>query len=253
MDVTLITGASAGLGVIFAKRLAAQKQNLVLVARRKDRLEDLAAELRKTTGVSIVVETADLSEPGAVSGLMERLAMQKLEVTKLINNAGFVLHGQFADIEISKQQEMIELHCSAVVKLCHAVLPAMKGKKSGAILNVSSAAAFQAGPRMAVYYATKAFLLSFTEALHDEVKPLGIHVTCLCPGPLQTEIFDAAGVSNLGLKKMAGKPEHAVDAGLAALKRNQTFIVPGMHIKLLVQGTRLLPRLVTRKIAKFLQ
>ena len=253
MDAALITGSSAGLGVIFAKRLAAQKQNLVLVARRKDKLEDLAAELRKAHGVAVVVEAADLSARGAVPILMNRLAANKITITTLINNAGFTLNGLFADLDMAKQQEMMDLNCSALVQLCHAVLPDMKTRKSGGILNVASTAAFQAGPRMAIYYATKAFILSFSESLHVEVKPLGIRVSCLCPGPTQTDIFAAANISNIRLAKIAGKPEKVVDDGLAALKRNQAFIVSGLHNKVLAQSTRFVPRAMARYIASSLQ
>ncbi len=253
MDAALITGASAGLGVVFAKRLAEQKQNLVLVARRKDKLEELAAELRKAHAITVVVAAADLSAPGAVAILMKKLAAHKISVTTLINNAGFTLHGLFADLDMARQQEMIDLNCAALVQLCHAVLPEMKTRGSGGILNVASTAAFQAGPRMAVYYATKAFILSFSEALHDEVKPWGIRVSCLCPGPTQTDIFTAAKISTIRLAKMAGKPEKVVADGLAALQRNQAFVVSGLHNKLLAQSTRFAPRAMTRWIAKSLQ
>ena len=253
MDAALVTGASAGLGTIFAKRLGEQRQNLVLVARRKDKLDVLAAELRKAHGISVVVEAADLSARGAVPILMKRLAANKISITTLINNAGFTLNGLFADLDLAKQREMIDLNCAALVQLCHAVLPGMKAQGSGGILNVASTAAFQAGPRMAVYYATKAFILSFSEALHDEVKPLGIRVSCLCPGPTQTDIFTAANITNIRLAKMAGKPEKVVADGLAALKRNQAFVVSGLHNKLLAQSTRFVPRAVARYIAKSLQ
>ena len=253
MDAALVTGASAGLGVIFAKRLAEQKQNLVLVARRKDKLEELAAQLRKTHGISVVVEVADLSARGVVPIVMKRLAANKISITTLINNAGFTLNGLFAELDMAKQQEMIDLNCGALVQLCHAILPDMKFRSGGGILNVASTAAFQAGPRMAVYYATKAFILSFSEALHDEVKPFGIRVSCLCPGPTQTDIFATSNSSNIRLAKIAGKPEKVVDDGLAALKRNQAFVVSGLQNKVLAQSTRFIPRAVSRFIAKSLQ
>ena len=253
MDATLITGASAGLGVIFAKRLAAQKYNLVLVARRKDRLEELAAELRNAHGVEVVVQAADLAAQGAVPKLMAQLAKAKITITTLINNAGFGTLGPFADMDMAQQQEMIDLNISALVQLCHAVLPDMKTRRAGSILNVASTAAFQAGPKMAVYYASKAFVLSFSEALHDEVKALGIKVSCLCPGPTKTEFFKAADASNIGLVKLAGAPEKVVDDGLAALARNQAYVISGWSNRIFSHAARMSPRFITRRIARSLQ
>ena len=250
MDVTLITGASSGLGAIFAHKLAAKKDNLVLVARRKDKLDKLAAELNKAYGISVFVEVADLSAPTAVDKLMKRLSTKKLEVTCLINNAGFGGVGAFAVQDVTRQTEMINLNCAALMQLCHAVLPSMKLRKSGSILNVSSTAAFQAGPNMAVYYASKAFVLSFSEALHEEVKPGGIKVSCLCPGPTKTEFFDAAGANNVKFKLFAGAAEKVVDDGLAALARNQAFIVSGVMNKIFVQAGRLSPRFLSRAVTK---
>lgn len=250
MDVTLVTGASSGLGAVFARKLAAQKHNLVLVARRKDRLEVLSAELRSAHGISVVVEALDLSAPNAAEKLMKKLARNKMEITCLINNAGFGTSGSFAAQDISRQTEMINLNCTALMQLCHAVLPSMQKRKSGSILNVASTAAFQAGPGMAVYYASKAFVLSFSEALHDEVKAQGIKVSCLCPGPTDTDFFTAADARHSRLTMLAGSVEYVVDDGLRALQRNQAFIVSGLMNKIFAQGSRLSPRALTRSIAK---
>ncbi len=249
MDVTLITGASSGLGAVFARKLAAQRHNLVLVARRKDRLEALATELSKAHGVTVVVEVSDLSAPDAVDKLMKRLAKNKLDVTCLINNAGFGTLGAFAAQDVSRQTEMINVNCTALMQLCHAVLPAMKLRKSGSILNVSSTAAFLAGPNMSIYHASKAFVLSFSEALHEEVKQEGIKVSCLCPGPTKTEFFDAATARTMKLMLFAGPAEKVVDDGLAALARNQTFTVSGLLNKFIIQSGRLSPRAITRSVA----
>ncbi|MBG1232622.1 SDR family NAD(P)-dependent oxidoreductase [Aestuariivirga litoralis] len=252
MDVALVTGASAGLGVIFAKKLAAQKQNLVLVARRKDRLEALAKELKTAHGVEVFVETADLGEPGAAAKLMKAVAGQKLTISTLINNAGLGTLGNFAEQTPESQTNIVNVNCTSLIELSHAVLPEMIARKSGAILNVASTAAFQAGPKMSIYYASKAFVLSFSEALHDEVKKHGIHVSCLCPGPTRTEFFETAGATQIGLAKLAGSPESVVDTGLKALARNKTFVVTGLHNKIMAQGTRFAPRAVTRTIARVL-
>jgi uncharacterized protein len=251
--VALITGASAGLGAGFARRLAAEKNNLVLVARRVDKLEALAAELRTTHSVEVFVEASDLSQPGAVKQLMTKLKAKNLDVECLINNAGFGLNGEFATLDGAKQTEMINLNVTALTELCHAVLPGMIARKSGQILNVASTAAFQAGPLMAVYYASKAYVLNFSEALHEEVKPYGIHVSALCPGPTVTEFFAGADMGGSLLAKMARQPEQVVSDGLRALKSNRAFIVSGIMNKLMAQSTRLAPRFFTRKLAKSLQ
>jgi uncharacterized protein len=252
-QVCLITGASAGLGVGFARRLAAEKKQLVLVARRLDKMEILAAELRNTFGIQVFVEACDLSAPNAVKILMGRLKIQNLEVECLINNAGFGLNGNFAELDGDKQAAMITLNCTALTELCHAVLPAMISRNSGQILNVASVAAFQAGPFMAVYYASKAYVLSFSEALHEEVKQHGIHVSALCPGATATEFFAEANMGGSMLAKMAKGPDQVVADGLRGLKINKAFVVSGVLNKLLVQSTRFAPRFITRKIAKSLQ
>jgi uncharacterized protein len=253
MNVTLITGASAGLGAGFAKALAAEKNNLVLVARRADKLETLAAELKAAHGITALVEICDLAKPGAVAKLMTNIATQGLHVDCLINNAGFGLNGEFAKLDGPRQTEMINLNCTALTELCHAVLPQMMERKSGQILNVASTAAFQAGPLMAVYYASKAYVLSFSEALHEEVKPYGIHVSALCPGATATEFFAEANMGGSLLAKMASGPEQVVSDGLRALKNNKTFVVSGIMNKLVAQSTRFAPRFIARKLAQSLQ
>ncbi len=252
-QVTLITGASAGLGVEFARKLAGEAKNLVLVARRAEKLEALAADLRKNHGVQVFVEAADLSIPGAVKNMMARLESQNLMVDCLINNAGFGLNGNFAELDGEKQSAMITLNCTALTELCHAVLPAMIARKSGQILNVASTAAFQAGPFMAVYYASKAYVLSFSEALHEEVKQHDINVTALCPGPTKTEFFTGAEMGNSILAKMARGPEQVVADGLSALKSNRAIVISGLLNKFAAQSTRFSPRFLTRRIAKSLQ
>jgi uncharacterized protein len=253
MHVTLITGASSGLGVDFARRLAAENHNLVLVARREDKLQTLADELKLAHGISVFVEPCDLAKPGAVAKLMATLAKQGLEVSCLINNAGFGLNGEFGKLDGPRQTEMINLNCTALTELCHAVLPSMMNNKSGQILNVASTAAFQAGPLMAVYYASKAYVLSFSEALHEELRPYGIHVTALCPGPTETEFFDAAKMGKSLLAKMQSKSSTVVDDGLRALKLNRAIVISGFINKITAQSARLVPRAFTRKLAQSLQ
>src|SRR5688500_11886597 len=220
--VTLITGASAGLGVEFARQLSAQGHRLVLVARRKERLDELAAELGNARAVEM-----DLGRPGAAARLTADLARHKEAVELLVNNAGFGLAGRFAELDGKRQREMIDLNCGALAELAHAVLPGMIARKGGGILNVASTAAFQPGPGMAVYFATKAMVLSFSEALHDEVKRHGVKVSCLCPGPTRTEFRSVSGFDPKGpLGKLSADAASVVRAGLEGLDRNRAVVVP---------------------------
>jgi uncharacterized protein len=243
--VALVTGASAGLGSDFARQLAAKGQRLVLVARRLDRLAALADELGNARAVEL-----DLSLPGAADRLMADLASHGEHVELLVNNAGFGLTGRFAALDGKRQRQMIDLNCGTLVELAHAVLPAMIERGSGAILNVASTAAFQPGPGMAVYFATKAFVLSFSEALHEEVKGKGISVTALCPGPTATEFGAVAGFgpSNL-LDKVAADSPSVVRAGLAGLEKGRAMVVPGLMNKATAQAHRFFPRSWVRRVA----
>jgi len=247
--VALITGASAGLGADFARQLAARGERLVLVARRKDRLDALVAELGNARAVE-----ADLSLAGAAERLMADLAAHGEEVDLLVNNAGFGLTGRFAALDGKRQREMIDLNCGALVELAHAVLPGMLERGRGRILNVASTAAFQPGPGMAVYFATKAFVLSFSEALHEEVKGQGVVVSALCPGPTATEFGEVAGFKPAGpaAKAFVGKAADSVAvvrAGLEGLERNQAIVTPGLMNKATAQAHRFFPRSWVRRIA----
>jgi len=244
--IALITGASAGLGVDFARQLAATGSRLVLVARRKDRIEALAAELGNARAVAL-----DLSEAGAAERLMADVAAHGERVELLVNNAGFGLAGRFAELDGRRQRQMIDLNCGALVELAHAVLPGMIERKSGAILNVASTAAFQPGPGMAVYFATKAFVLSFSEALHDEVQRHGVKVSCLCPGPTQTEFRQVSGFDPKGpIGKISADSASVVRAGLIGLERNKAVVVPGLSNKIIAQVNRILPRALVRRAAR---
>ena len=245
-DVALITGASAGLGVEFARQLSAQGRRLVLVSRRKDKLDELAAELGNARAVEM-----DLSAPGAAARLMADLAAQDETVSLLVNNAGFGLTGRFAKLDGQRQREMIDLNCGALTELAHAVLPGMIERQAGGILNVASTAAFQPGPGMAVYFATKAFVLSFSEALHDEAKKHGVKVSCLCPGPTRTEFRSVSGFDPKGrLGKLSADAASVVAAGLKGLANNRAVVVPGLSNKVISQVHRLFPRAVMRRAAR---
>jgi uncharacterized protein len=243
--VALVTGASAGLGAEFARQLSKRGHRLVLAARRKDRLEVLAKELGDARAVTI-----DLSKADAAAKLMADLEAHGETVDLLVNNAGFGLIGRFAELDARRERQMIDLNIGTLADLCRAVAPGMIEQKSGGIINVASTAAFQPGPKMAVYFATKAFVLSLTEALHEELRPHGIHVTCLCPGPTRTEFGDVAGFGGNGLfDRVAMESPEVVKAGLEGLDRNKAVVVPGLVNKVTANSGRFAPRSVVRKIA----
>ena len=243
--VALVTGASAGLGVEFARQLSKRGHRLVLAARRKDRIDALATELGNARTIAI-----DLSEPDAAAKLMANIEAASEEVAILVNNAGFGLIGKFAELEADRLRQMIDLNVGTLTDLCRAVAPGMIERKSGAILNVASTAAFQPGPKMAVYFATKAFVLSLSEALHEELKPHGIKVSCLCPGPTRTEFGDVAGFGGNGMfDRVAMNAREVVEKGLRGLDKNRAVVVPGWMNKVGAASTRFAPRPVVRKIA----
>ena len=243
--VALITGASAGLGTDFARQLSTTGARLVLVARRKERLDGLAAELGNARAVAL-----DLSEPDAADRLMADLAADGEHVDLLVNNAGFGLGGRFETHEPRRLRQMVDLNCGVLTDLTRAVVPGMIERGRGGILNVASTAAFQPGPGMAVYFATKAYVLSLTEALHEELKGHGIHVSCLCPGPTTTEFSAVAGFGKAGaFDKLAADSAAVVRAGLEGIGRNQAVVIPGAFNKLGAQGHRFLPRALLRKAA----
>lgn len=242
---TLITGASAGLGAEFARQCARRGEEVVLVARRKDRLDALAVEIGNAHAIA-----ADLGEPGAAAKVVGEANAAGLWVRTLINNAGFGLRGRFDRLDPARQLGMIDLNVRSLTEMCLAVLPEMERRGGGAILNLASTAAFQPGPRMAVYFATKAYVLSFSEALHEELKSRGIQVSCLCPGPTRTEFGEVAGIETLGqFDRLAMDAGPVVRAGLDGLAANRAVVIPGIANRAGAFSTRLAPRSVVRRIA----
>jgi len=242
--VTLVTGASSGLGVEFARACVRRGEEVVLVARRRDRLNTLAAEL----GAGAQVIASDLAERDAPDRLIAEVAERGLTVATLINNAGFGLAGNFVTLPLERQRDIIRVNVETLTALTGLVLPAMRERRSGAILNVASTAAFQAGPGIAVYFASKAYVLSFSEALHQELKGSGVKVSVLCPGPTATEFGEVAGVTSNAFQHLAADAVSVVKAGLAGLDRNQAVVIPGTLNKLTAQSSRLLPRALMRRI-----
>jgi hypothetical protein len=243
--VALVTGASAGLGVEFARQLSKRGHRLVLAARRKDRLEELAKELGNARAVEI-----DLSKTNGAAKLMADIGANGETVDLLVNNAGFGLIGRFAELDAKRERQMIDLNVGALTDLCRAVAPAMIERRSGAILNVASTAAFQPGPKMAVYFATKAFVLSLSEAVHEELKRHGIKVSCLCPGPTRTEFGEVAGFRGNSLfDRVAMSADKVVEIGLKGLEANRAVVIAGWLNRVGATSTRFAPRSVVRKIA----
>ena len=240
---TLITGASAGLGAEFARQCARRGEEVVLVARRQDRLEALAAEIG-----SAHVIAADMTEPGESTRVIGEVIRHGMWVNTLINNAGFGLAGRFDELSLARQLEMIDLNIRALTNLSFVVINDMVLRGGGAILNVASTAAFQPGPGMAVYFATKAYVLSFTEALHEEFRGSGIRVTALCPGPTATEFGSVAGLSG-GFAKYSPPATVVVQAGLAALDKGEAIAIPGLINKATAQSHRFFPRSLVRRVA----
>ena len=250
MSTTLITGASSGIGEAFARELAARGDELILVARSAGRLEALAADLSGKHRVRVHVLPADLTGPGAVDALVGELTARKLTVTMLINNAGFGSHGEFATLDGGRERDEVLVNVLAPVMLTHALLPAMIARKSGAIINVGSTASFQPVPYMAVYGATKAFVLSFSEALAEEVRAHGVRVVALCPGQTDTAFF--AGIDDARVGR-ARTTKQVVDTALRALARGRVVAVDGLANYALANSVRLAPRRLVARVAAAIQ
>lgn len=242
-ETVLITGASAGIGAELAREFAPESARLVLVARRRERLEALAKELTETHGVAVEVVACDLARQGAADELIAELERRDLVVDLLVNNAGFGARGDFATLDRERQLSMIQLNVTTLVALTHALLPGMIERGRGAVLNVASTAAFQPGPYMAVYYATKAFVQSFSEALHQELAGTPVRVTSLCPGATSTEFAGIADLENSLLFRHAAVPPGPVArAGRRAVRAGRATEVVGWLNRLGVFGVRLTPR-----------
>lgn len=250
----VVTGASSGIGADLARVLAERGYGLVLVARREERLQALAAEIAAARPVPIEIVTLDLEDPAAPADLVETLAGKGIVVHTLVNNAGFGLRGRFATLPFERQMAMVELNVTALTRLCRLVLPGLIERRSGGIVNVASTAAFQAGPFMAVYYATKAYVLSLSEALHEEARPHGVVVTALCPGPTATEFASKADMEMTRIFKYGAMTSDIVaKAGLDGYEAGRAIVIPGVPNRLGSVAAKLFPRWLTRKAAGRMQ
>ena len=241
MNTTLITGASSGIGEVFARKLAARGDNLLLVARSEDKLISLCNELGRTYDTRAQYFTADLSERDAPARLFEEAQKRELEINFLINNAGFGSMGDFAKLDLERESNMIDLNVRALVELTHLFLVPMRERKSGSIINVASTAGFQPVPFMGTYAATKAFVLSFSEALWEENRPYGVKVMALCPGVTQTNFFDAAKIQKPPAR-ISQTPEAVVETALRALARGKGSVISGWTNFFMIESERLVPR-----------
>lgn len=244
----LITGASSGIGAAFAERLAAKRYHLVLVARRTERLDELAARLRQEHGIEVEVITADLTETADLLRVEARAAAEP-KIDLLVNNAGVGSHGAFATLDPDREEREIRLNVVALVRLTRAALPGMIERGRGGIINVASVAGFLPGPFSATYGATKAYVISFSEALYEELRGTGVRVQALAPGFTKTEFQDAASVSKSTIPDAVwSSAEAVVEQSLRGLNQDKAIVVPDIQYKVVSFAVNTLPRGFVRRV-----
>jgi len=240
---TLITGASVGIGAALADVFAAHGHDLILVARNREKLQTRAIELEKQHRVKVAWFTEDLADPGGAARLQRNVSAEGLQVDNLVNNAGVGLYGKFVNTDLAAETKMIQLNVTTVVELTKRFLPGMVQKQRGRILNLASTAAFLPGPWMSVYFATKAFVLSFSEAINYELKPSGITATTLCPGPTESEFKTRAGSQRSRLfEKLLMDAPTVARAGYEGMMKGKAVVIPGLYNKMIPVASRLSPR-----------
>jgi short-subunit dehydrogenase len=253
MNASLITGASSGIGEVFARRLAARGRNVLLVARSEDKLITLCNELGRSNSIRAQYVALDLSLPESPARLFEEAEKRSLSIDLLVNNAGFGSFGDFSKADLARELNMIDLNVKALVELTYRFLLPMRERKQGAIINVASTAAFQAVPFMATYAATKAFVLSFSEALWEENRSYGLKVMALCPGVTETNFFEAAR-GEKPPARASQTPEEVVETALRGLARGKSHIISGWINRVMTESERLVPRsLVTRMAGRMMR
>jgi len=250
----LITGASFGIGQELAAIFAREGYSLVLVARTADKLRQVASELEKDHGTRSLILAADLAAPGAAAYVHDQTTRADIKLDVLVNNAGFGQFGLFAENDLEECLKQIQLNITTLTHLTRLYLPEMLERKAGRILNVASTAAFQPGPLMAVYYATKAYVLHLSEALANELEGTGVTVTCLCPGATQTEFHKRANMTNINLLQFGAMDAHTVaEDGYRALMAGRPVVISGFKNWLVAQSVRFSPRSVVVRVARKLQ
>jgi short-subunit dehydrogenase len=241
-NFALITGASGGIGECFARALAARGRNLILVARSKDKLEILKAELEKKHSGKVEIIAQDLSVDGAARHLVAILSERGLAVDLLVNNAGFGAHGQFWKLPLDRQAQMLRLNITTLTELTYLLLPAMVERRRGGVINVSSTASFQPVPYSSVYAATKAYVTSFSMGIAEEVAEYGVKVLALCPGGTATNFFEAGEFSKIDFLGGLQSPEEVVEAGLRAFEKGRSLAVARFMNRVMIFAQRLVPR-----------
>lgn len=250
----LITGASAGIGAELAKVFAAHDHDLVLVARRRDALEALAGTLEGKHGITATVIVDDLGDPEAPERIFAAARDARIEVDVLVNNAGFGLGGEFSETPIAREITMVQVNITALMHLTKLFVGPMLKRRAGYVLNVASTAGFFPGPLQSVYYASKAFVLSFSQALAEELEPSGISVTCLCPGPTETEFARVAGMKSVRLPNLeVADAGDVAEFGYRAMVARWRVAVPGARNKLVVQAQRFVPRRLIARAMRRMQ
>jgi short-subunit dehydrogenase len=251
VETVLITGASSGIGLELAGCFAADGSRLVLVSRKGNTLEELATELRQAHKIQAQVITADLALPETPTRLLAHLQSAGLKVDVLVNNAGIGAQGRFAELPLGRQLEMLQVNITSLTHLTRLLLPGMIERQRGGILNVASTASFQPGPGMGVYYATKAYVLSLTEALAEELSGTGVTVTAVCPGPTATNFGTAANMRTLGMvKKVSMTAASVAQIGHRDFRRGKVVSITGVRNRIPAFLVRLFPRAAVRKITK---
>lgn len=253
-QTALITGASSGIGYELARLFARDHFDLVLVARNTQKLREIAQEFEKNCNVRVRVLVKDLAKPLAAREIFDELQRDGVLVHTLVNNAGFGLFGRFAETDLQRNLDMLAVHVTSLTELTGLFLPAMLKEKRGRILNVASTAGFQPGPLMSVYYATKAYELSFSEGLANEVEGTGVTVSCLCPGPTETNFQVHAGMKRSKLFQRAMQDAATVARiGYQGMMKGKPLIVPGLGNKMLRELVRVLPRRLVPRIVRAIQ
>lgn len=252
---TLVTGASSGIGRELARLAARERRDVVLVGRRRERLEALGEELTRNYGVETEIVVADLAEPDAPARVAREAAERRGAIEALVNAAGLGVHGFFTATPLERELETIRVNVVALTELTKLSLPGMIERRRGMILNLASTAAFQPGPLMAVYYATKAYVLSFTEALAEELAGTGVTATALTPGPTDTEFQGRAGVADTLLFRgpFVLDPATVARIGWEGAKRGKRVVIPGLANRILAQSTRIVPRKLATRLARRVQ
>lgn len=244
----LITGATAGIGYELAKLYAKDENNLILLARDEERLKEVKDEL-EFYNIKVYTIALDLSEDNSCEKVLDFVNKKNLSVDILINNAGMGSFGYLSEIEVEKELKLINVNIRALTELTKMFLPSMIEHGEGAIMNVASTAAFCAGPKMATYYASKSYVLNFTEALYEELKGSEIKVSCLCPGPVKTNFQEKSGIrKSEAAKKALMTPKEVAEIAYRDFKKGKLIIIPGFKNKLIIRINKLIPRSFSRKI-----